>query len=170
MGGLLALSGTAAMIRTSGYALAPDRAKKLLALAPWQFVLVEQAARRITAPDRPNDPAIPTADDVDAAGFIDAYVAKMPARLRRDLLRFFAYVEHAAPLASGLASRFTRLEEADQDRVLAGLESSSQDLLRGGFEGLKALVFMAYYRDARTWRILGYEGPLVGRPEGGWTR
>ena len=53
---------------------------------------------------------------------------------------------------------------------LAALEASSQDLLRGGFTGLKSLVFMGYYRDARTWKVLAYDGPLVGRPENGWTR
>jgi hypothetical protein len=33
--------------------------------------------------------------------------------------------------------------------------------MRGGFEGLKALLFMGYYRDARTWRVIGYDGPRV---------
>jgi hypothetical protein len=65
-------------------------------------------------------------------------------------------------------SRFTRLLPADQDKVLAAMESSDSPLLRAGFEGLKALVFMGYYRDARTWKVLAYDGPLKGRPEGGW--
>ena len=67
-----------------------------------------------------------------------------------------------------VSARFTRLSPGDQDRVLASLESSDQDLLRGGFEGLKALVFMGYYRDPRTWKILDYAGPMVSRPERGW--
>jgi hypothetical protein len=79
-----------------------------------------------------------------------------------------AYLEHVAPLAVGLVSRFTALSPAAQDRVLASLERSPYDLLRAGFDGLKALVFMGYYRDARTWGIVGYDGPLVRRPEGGW--
>jgi hypothetical protein len=52
--------------------------------------------------------------------------------------------------------------------VLASVEASSSDLLRAGFDGLKSLVFMGYYRDPRTWGILGYDGPLVNRPRGGW--
>ena len=52
--------------------------------------------------------------------------------------------------------------------MLAAIEASSSDLLRAGFDGLKSLVFMGYYRDARTWGILGYDGPLVGRPPSGW--
>jgi hypothetical protein len=90
--------------------------------------------------------------------------------LRRDLLRALVYVEHVAPLGVGYLRRFTRLEPAEQDRVLSALETSSQDLLRGAFEGIKALVFMGYYRDARTWKILGYDGPLIHRPAGGWER
>jgi hypothetical protein len=74
----------------------------------------------------------------------------------------------AATIGAGFASRFTRLGPADQDTVLASLEASSIDLLRAGFDGLKALVLMGFYRDARAWSVVGYDGPLVGRPAGGW--
>jgi hypothetical protein len=163
----LVLGGSAvAFVRTRGYAVEPSRA--LLAFAPWQFVVVQHAARRIVAPDRPGDPAIPSADDVDVAGFADAWSARLPAGVRRDLGRFLAYVEHLAPMGAGFGARFTRLAAAAQDAVLASLEASSSDLLRAGFDGLRSLVFMGYYRDPRTWGIVGYDGPLVGRPPGGW--
>jgi hypothetical protein len=159
-----------AFVRTRGYDVPRDRAAALRALSAWQWVFVTHAARRIAAPDRPDDPSIPTPDDVDVAGFIDGYVARMPPALRRDLFRAFAYVEHVAPLGLGHLARFTRLPPERQDEVLASLATSGQDLLRGAFEGIKSLVFMGYYRDARTWKILGYEGPLVRRPAGGWIR
>jgi len=167
VGFALLLGGTAmAIVRTRGYAVPAGRT--LSGLSAWQFVVVERAARRIAAPDRPGDRTIPTADDVDAAGFVDGWVARMEATMRRDLGRFLGYLEHLAPVAVGLGSRFSRLGPADQDRVLAGVESSSNDLLRAGFEGLKALVFMGYYRDPRTWSIVGYDGPMIGRPAEGW--
>jgi hypothetical protein len=163
----LLLSGSAiAIVRTRGYRLPPGR--KLEALSTWQFVVVEQAARRIVAPDRRDDRSIPSADDTDAAGFVDGWMSRMPERVRRDLGRFLAYLEHLAPIAVGMSSRFSRLEPAEQDRVLSGVEASAEDLLRAGFDGLRALVFMGYYRDPRTWTIVGYDGPWVGRPEGGW--
>ena len=165
-GVLLALGGAAAWLRTRGYDVPRDRAARLVALAPWQLVVVEHAARRIAAPDVEG---IVTPDDADVAGFVDAYVAKMPRPTRTDLLRLLGYLEHVAPAAVGSASRFTRLGPAEQDKVLASLEASSQDLLRAGFAGLKALVFMGYYRDPRTWKILGYDGPLVRRPMTGWS-
>ena len=87
----------------------------------------------------------------------------MPAPMRRDLSRVLLYLEQVAPLTVGLASRFTRLSPADQDRVLGALEMSSVVLLRGAFSGMKSLVFMGYYRDPRTWRVIGYDGPWLRR-------
>ena len=169
MGGAILVAGSAvAFVRTRGYAVSPEREAKLESLSPWQLIVLEHAARRIAAPDRESR-QIPSPDDVDVAGYVDAYIARMPATVRRDLLRFFAYVEHLAPIAAGFGSRFTRLGPDDQDRVLSRIEASDETLLRGGFAGLKALVFMGYYRDPRTWKILGYDGPRVMRPLGGWS-
>jgi hypothetical protein len=166
-GALALASGAVGVVRTRGYVVPPDVPAKLASLSAWQYVVIQHVARRIAAPDQ-DDPALPTPDSADVAGFVDGYVARMPASLRRDLLRAVAFVEHLAPFAVGCVSRFTRLAASDQDRVLASLESSSQDLLRGAFDGLKSLVFMGYYRDPRTWRVLGYDGPRVNRPDDGW--
>ena len=159
-------SGALAVVRTRGYGVRPG--VRLTALSPWQFVVVEHAARRIAAPDRDGDESIPSADVLGVAAFVDTWIARLPEGMRRDLGRFLAYLEHLAPLGAGFASRFTRLGPEAQDRVLESVETSSHDLLRAGFDGLKSLVFIGYYRDARTWGLLGYDGPLVGRPPGGW--
>jgi Gluconate 2-dehydrogenase subunit 3 len=164
--GVLAGGSAIAIARTRGYQVPPGR--RLMAFAPWQFVVVEHAARRIAAPDREHDPSIPSADDLEVAAFVDTWMARLPDRLRHDLGRFLAYVEHVAPLGAGMMSRFTRLRPGDQDRVLASIQGSSSDLLRAGFDGLRSLVFLGYYRDPRTWHIVGYDGPLVGRPRSGW--
>jgi Gluconate 2-dehydrogenase subunit 3 len=163
---LLALGGAAGLVRSRGYQV--PAGQRLLTMSAWQFVVVQHAARRIAAPDRKDDVSIPTADDLEVAGFVDEWLARMRPGVRRDFGRFLAYIEHLAPLRNGLASRFTRLDADAQDRVLAATEASSSDLLRAGFDGLKSLVLMAYYRDARTWGIVGYDGPRVGRPPGGW--
>ena len=123
------------------------------------------SSTRPAASSRPTAPATapsPRPTTLDVAGFVDGWVARMDARVRRDLGRFLGYVEHLAPVGAGFGSRFTRLGAADQDAVLASVEASSNDLLRAGFDGLKSLVFMGYYRDPRTWGIVGYDGPLVG--------
>jgi len=158
--------GAVAVVRTRGYGVGPG--VRLVGMPAWQFVVVEHAARRIAAPDREGDASIPSPDDLGVATFVDAWVARMPSPMQRDLGRFLAYLEHVAPLGTGFASRFTRLAPEAQDRVLEGVENSSHDLLRAGFDGLKSLVFIGYYRDARTWGLVGYDGPLVGRPPQGW--
>ena len=157
---LLAAAGGVAVVRTRGYEVPADVAGRLRVLAPWQWVVLAAAARRIAAPDV-DDGSVPTADDVGVATFLDSYLGNLPDPMQRDFLRLLAFLEHLAPLGQKLTSRFSRLGAADQDRVLASLEASDQGLLRGGFDGLKSLVFMGYYRDPRTWKILGYAGPFV---------
>ena len=160
-GTIAALSGVVGLVRSRGYAAPPA---PLAALSPAEYAVVRAAAARICAADAAG---VVTPEETDVAGFVDAYVARMPAPLRRDLRRFLGFLEQLAPLRVGAASRFSRLGGPEQDRVLAALEASSSDLLRGGFAGLKALVFMGYYRDPRTWTIAGYDGPwvkAVGRP------
>lgn len=160
----LGLTGTvAALVRTSGYAV--PEGVPLATLAPWEWVVVRALARRVCAADREG---VVTPDEADVVGFVDAYAAKMPRRMRRDLGRFLGVIEHVAPLPTGTLRRFTELDAPAQDRVLASLEASDSDLFRGGWAGLKSLLFMGYYRDPRTWSVIGYDGPLVRRPEGGW--
>jgi hypothetical protein len=157
--GVLGATGSiVALVRSRGYDVPEGVRTKLVGLEAWQYVVVQHLARRVCAAD---EAGVVTPDEADVAGFVDGYVANMAPRTRRDLGRFLGVIEQLAPAGVGIASRFSHLEAADQDKVLASLESSSSDLLRGGFEGLKALLFMGYYRDARTWRVLGYDGPRV---------
>lgn len=156
--GALTAAGVLGVVRNTGYVGPTAGASVVLSKAEWHTVVA--LARRIAASDGAD---APSPDDVSVVTFVDAYVASMDAPVRKDLLQFFAYIEQIAPLACGLFSRFTRLSAVEQDRVLASLESSSSDLLRGGFQGVKALIFMGYYRDPRTWKIIGYDGPQVGR-------
>jgi hypothetical protein len=164
VGGALLVAATGvAVVRTSGYVVPKDVAARLRVLSPWQYVVLAAAARRIAARDADD---APTPDEVGVATFLDGYLEKLPEAMRRDFLRLLAFLEHLAPLGQKLGSRFSRLAPADQDRVLASLESNDEGLLRGGFDGLKSLVFMGYYRDPRTWKIIGYAGPFVSREAG----
>jgi hypothetical protein len=143
---LATVSGAVAILRSRGY----DE--------PWETAVVRHLARRVCAADRPG---VVTPDEVGVAAFVESYIGAMPARLRRDFRRFLRFVEQVAPLGAGFASRFTKLAPEDQDAVLSSLESHSNELIRGGFDAVKAALFMGYYRDPRTWSILGYEGPRV---------
>jgi hypothetical protein len=160
-----AMLGTASVIgalRSRGYDVPAAKARDLVSLQPWQFVVLTHLARRLAAPDA-NDGSVPTPDEVGVAEFVDAHIATMRPKMRKDLLGFFGLVEHVLPLSSGYVSRFTQLPADAQDDVLRALEASNRDLLRGAFQGVKSLVFMGYYRDPRTWTVLGYEGPWVAK-------
>jgi hypothetical protein len=162
---LVGASTVVAFFRSRGYELPAQVAGRLVALEPWEYIFVQHAARRICAAD--HDGA-PTADETNVADFADTYIAALPDDMRSDLKNLLLLVEHLAPVASGFSKRFSDLAPSDQDRVLASLESNDQTLLRGGFAGLKSLLFMGYYRDPRTWRMLHYAGPKLNRPAAGW--
>jgi hypothetical protein len=157
-GALAAVGGAVAMVRTSSYEAPSSGVASLRVLAPWQFLVVRAVARRMVAADR--DGAL-SPDDAAVAEFIDGYLVEMNSSLRRDFLRLLGYTEHLAPLASGHWRRFTDLAPRDQDDVLGALESSRFDQLRAGFQALKSIIVMGYYRDPRTFAILGYGGPFV---------
>jgi hypothetical protein len=137
-------------------------------LRSWEYVVFQRVAARILAPDRPEDASIPDADAIDVAAFAAAWMARMDRALQRDFRRFLAFVEYAAPLGCGRLPRFTRLAAHAQDLVLESLRRSRFNLVRAGFESIKALALMGYYRDPRTWSIVGYDGPSLGRPAHGW--
>lgn len=142
-------SGLAA-IRARGVSSPAAPNRRLRSLRPWQYAVAQAVGARIIAPE-----------SADVGGFVDGYLGDLPAADRRDLIRLLTYVEHVAPLLAGRLRRFTHLPAALQDRVLTSLESSSSDLLRAGFQALKALALMAFYRRENTWADLGYAGPVV---------
>ena len=139
-----------AALRSTGYSIPREIAQKLVVLSPWQYVVIDAFGRRMLDPE-----------SADVAAFADGYFVGLADADRRDLLAFVAYVEHLAPLAAGHTKRFSSLGPDAQDEVLESLEQSSIDLLRGGFQALKAVAMMAYYRRPASWPALGYGGPVV---------
>ncbi len=138
------------LVRSSGYHLPGRVANKLKTLSPWQYIVVDAFGARVLAPEH-----------ADVAGFADDFIVGLAAEDRDNLLRFVAYVEHIAPLREGHISRFSNLGSIAQDQVLGSLEQSNVDLLRAGFQALKALAMMAYYKQPASWKAIGYSGPVV---------
>jgi hypothetical protein len=169
--GVLGGTGIVAAIRTSGYRVDPARAAKLKSIAPWQLAVIDAAAARMCAADVPYDApgAPPTPLEVGVGEFFDAFVAACDRSIARDCKAMIGFVEHAWPLVCGELHRFTALPADRQDAVLAKMESSSSEMVCGAFHSLKSLLMMAYWRDPRTWGVVGYDGPLVNRPFDGWT-
>jgi hypothetical protein len=147
---LFAGGGGLVALRHGGTPVPADIGRRLRSLQPWQYAVAEAVGGRITHPE-----------SADVGWFADGYLSDLPQADRRDLIRLLTYVEHVAPLLEGRLRRFSQLPAEVQDRVLRGLESSGSDLLRAGFQALKALSFMALYRREQSWSSLGYAGPVV---------
>lgn len=163
-GALLGLGGLLAW-HTLGYEVPWAVKRRLRTLSPKEYLIVAAAAARIL---RSEDPAYPSPEDVEAAFFVDELAAALDPAALDDLKKLLHVLEHALPISTGRPDRFTRLDGEAQDAVLRAMSESSIGLMRGGFDALKSLCAMAYFRDARTWDAIGYDGPLVGRPSGGW--
>jgi hypothetical protein len=142
--------GGLAVLRAGGIHVPAEVAGRLQSLRPWQYAVVEAVGARIIHPAT-----------ADVGSFVDGYLGDLPQEDRGQLLRLLTYVEHVAPLLEGRLRRFTQLPAAAQDGVLGRLESSSSDLLRAGFQALKALSFMSLYRRDESWQRIGYSGPMV---------
>lgn len=163
LGGALILSGAAVIGRSffgvgGGYRLDDAKAKQLRALSAKEYLVLQAVARRVCASD---DADAPTADVVDAALAADAYVAKLPEPVQEEVRALLQLVEHG----SSIAGRFTRLSNEQQDAALRGWQQSSLTLRRRGFQALKTLALVGYWRDDRTWPLLGYSGPMLQRRE-----
>lgn len=158
VGGVL-LGGAALVGRQlTGYHVDAATARRLRALSPKEYLIVQAVARRVLAPD--GDDA-PSADTVEVALGVDTYLAKLPPYVQRDVSALLQLVEHGSALFRLRATRFTRMGAAEQDATLADWEHSSLTVRRQGFQALRTLAFLGYWRDDRTWPLIGYSGPML---------
>lgn len=109
---------------------------------------------------------MPAVAELDAAGrerfnaiVGTALAARAPA-LRRQFALFLSVLRWAPALRYGAS--FDRLAPAAQDAVLRWLMDAPLAKLRGGFWGLRALVFMGYYGQPETWGAIGYAPSFAG--------
>ena len=111
---------------------------------------LEAVARRI----------VPEVAALDAAGqerfraIIDQALTDRPPAMRRQFGVFLGLIHNAPRLRFGRA--FEDLGGERQERVLRWLQDCPVSLLRKGFWGLKALVFMGYYGQPELWSEIGY--------------
>jgi gluconate 2-dehydrogenase subunit 3-like protein len=163
VGGVL-LGGAAVVGRSlSGYRVDEATARRLRALSPKEYLVMQAVARRVLAADAPD---APSPDSVDVAGAVDVYVAKLPAAMQREVRALLQLVEHGSSLFRGGATRFTHLSPAEQDATLVDWQRSSLTVRRRGFQALRTLAFLGYWRDDRTWPLIGYSGPMLPKRPG----
>jgi hypothetical protein len=110
---------------------------------------------------------VPETAELDGAGqsrffgIIDKALLDRPPSVRRQfatflrLLRWAPFVRYGSPLE--------KLQVGRQDAVLRWFEDCPVSILRKGFWGLKAMVFMGYYGQPETNELVGYAPDLDGR-------
>ena len=104
--------------------------------------------------------------EFDAAGrerfaaIVGKALAERPTALRRQFALFLSLLRWAPLLRFG--ATFERLAPTAQDAVLRWLLDAPAAKLRGGFWGLRALVFMGYYGQPETWGAIGYAPSFAG--------
>ncbi|MDB4969376.1 MAG: putative oxidoreductase [Myxococcales bacterium] len=163
IGGIL-LGGAAVVGRSvSGYHVDAAIARRLRVLSPKEYLIMQAVARRVMAPD---DGGAPTADQVEVALAVDAYLTKVPPAVVRDVRALLQLVEHGSSLFRFGGTRFSHLAADEQDATLHDWARSSLTVRRRGFQALRTLSFLGYYRDDRTWSLLGYSGPMLPRRAG----
>jgi hypothetical protein len=81
--------------------------------------------------------------------------------VRRQFAVFLGVLRWAPMVRYG--SRLDRLRTDRQDAVLRWFEDCPVGLLRKGFWGLKAMVFMGYYGQPETHELIGYRPRFDGR-------
>lgn len=154
--GAVMLGGAAFVGRQlSGYRVDEAIRRRLRVLSPKEYLVLQAVALRVLAPDGAD---APSADQIEVALAVDAYLAKLPREVTSDVRALLQLVEHGAIFGG---ARFTRLSPAQQDATLAGWQRSSLTVRRRGFQALRTLAFLGYWRDDRTWPLIGYSGPML---------
>lgn len=158
VGGLL-LGGAAVLgWQLSGYAVDDATRRRLRVLTPKELLVLQAVARRVLCPDAAD---APSADAVEVGLAVDTYLSKLPPPVVGDVRALLQLVEHGSSLFRLGGTRFTRMSPAEQDATLEDWSRSSLTVRRRGFQALRTLSFLGYWRDERTWPLIGYSGPML---------
>ena len=109
----------------------------------------------------------PEVADLDAAGrqrmleIVDTALMDRDPGTRKQLGTFLGVIRLAPVLRYGRT--FDRLDGARRQAVLRWFEDCPVGLLRKGFWGLKAMVFMGYYGRPECWSEISYAPERDGR-------
>jgi len=162
---LLQLSGGATVALAAGSWLSmrgsASHYRKLVGDAKPAVLSVKELAVLFAVVDRllPAEPGWLTAREARVAERIDRELSFHTRKFQGDVKAALLVVEHGG-LARGQLTRFSKLDQADQDARLQRM-AEGQDLERQAVSALKVFASFFYYCDERTWPSIHYQGPLV---------
>ncbi|MEW5737169.1 MAG: hypothetical protein AB1921_20160 [Thermodesulfobacteriota bacterium] len=99
------------------------------------------------------------AGTLQSAGIADWAIARLAPQLRKKLLVLLFLVNILGLFFGGRF--FVNLSPEKRNRLLSWMESGPLGPFRMGFFGLKNYACMGYYSQEKTWKSIGYEGPLT---------
>jgi hypothetical protein len=157
LGGALLAAGGAGVLALRGGAEVPLPPDGLLVFSPAQYAVLDAVARRMVRPRA----GWPTVDQIGVARAADRIAARTEPSAQKELRQLLGLFENglAGFLFGGRTRPFTRLDPAEQDRVLAEWRDSRIAVRRTGYSALRTLVLAAYYQSPAIWPAVGYGGP-----------
>ncbi|MBI1949538.1 MAG: hypothetical protein HYS27_27880 [Deltaproteobacteria bacterium] len=108
----------------------------------------------------PSTAGFPSARELGIARRIDRELMFLRDKLTDDVKGALFVFEHGG-IVHGSASRFCALDDAGRDQRLVEMWGGGA-LERSCVAGMRILALFFTYADDRTWRHIGYAGPLVG--------
>lgn len=151
LGGLGAL-GAVTLGRVTGY---PPVAWAGEVLSSWEAQVLAASAELLSGLKVP--------DGLTVATNVDRFLVALPPAMQGEIHQLLALVEHGTTPLGLRLSRFTRLPPEAREAFLASLEARG-GLLAQAVRGLRDLVLMGTYQDARSWPGTGYPGPPPSGP------
>jgi hypothetical protein len=130
-------------------------------LGEWEASVLAAAAMALI-PDSPGKHSRPGPSGREIAQNVDRFLVGMPTSMLREIHAMFGLIEHAT-LLNGSVRRFTRLDPTAQRDFLLRLHDMGGKFGQA-FKGVRDLCLLGWYQDKRTWKAIGYDGPLVRRP------
>lgn len=124
---------------------------------PRQFAALDAAARRLV----PSWQQHAGAGELQVAAAIDRLWARANPTLQADLRRLLDLFEELPALFGG--APFSDRPPAEQDAILRAWSAAPLWPARQGFTALNKLVATLFYMDPRSWDVLGFAGPWIGR-------
>ncbi len=153
----LAVGGGALRWFAGGYAAQLEAGEVPIALSTKELAVVKAFIGALL----PAEDGFPSGVALGVHQRIDEEMWAASEGTRSDLKNGLQLFEHAT-ITHGFASRFTSLDPASRLAYFDKLLRAEPGALQQIAVALKELAYLFYYSRDETWKVIGYDGPLVG--------
>src|SRR5262245_18150177 len=108
------------------------------------------------------EPSAPLLRDTGTVATIDAFCRSLDPALTGQLPLALRLFEWGPFLFDWTFTPFTRMSDAGRDASLRAWMTSRLAIRRQAFLAVRNLCLLGFYSQPETWRLVGYQGPLLG--------